>query len=151
MNRKYSQALAQDFVFVLWDQRNCGKSQTDTTVTLMPGLYVEDAHVVTQFLKKKYHRRKLFVVGHSWGSLIGVNLVQKYPQDYAAYIGMGQLVNPGKSEMLAKNYVARQAALQQDTATLAALATIPLAEDGSYQNGLNDLLKFRAEIPNALR
>jgi proline iminopeptidase len=65
MNRKYSQDLAKDFVFVSWDQRNCGKSQTDTTVTLTPGLYVEDAHVVTQFLKKTYYRNKIFVIAHS--------------------------------------------------------------------------------------
>jgi len=163
MNRKYSQDLANDFVFVLWDQRNCGKSQTDKTVTLTPGLYVEDAHVVTQFLKQQYHRNKIFVVGHSWGSLIGVMLVQKYPQDYAAYIGMGQMVNPGKSEMLAKNYVVRQAALRKDTATLAALANIPFSEEEGYKNGLDGLVKFRmlsdkylassevAELPNPMQ
>ncbi|QKG55563.1 alpha/beta hydrolase [Hymenobacter sp. BRD128] len=162
MSRKYSQDLAQNFIFVSWDQRNCGKSQTDTTVALTPGLYVEDAHVVTQFLQKQYHRNKIFVVGHSWGSLIGVNLVQKYPQDYAAYIGMGQLVNPGKSEMLARNHVVQQATLRKDTATLAALAKIPLSADGTYLNGLDDLLKFRmlsdkyltssevAELPNPM-
>ncbi len=162
MNRKYSQDLAKDFVFVSWDQRNCGKSQTDTTVALTPRLYVEDAHVVTQFLKKQYHRHKIFVVGHSWGSLIGVNLVQQYPQDYAAYIGMGQLVNPGKSELPAKAHVVQQATLRKDTATLAALANIPFAADGSYRNGLDDLLKFRmlsdkyltssetAELPNPM-
>jgi alpha-beta hydrolase superfamily lysophospholipase len=143
MSRKYSQDLAKDFVFVSWDQRNCGKSQTDTTVTLTPGLYVEDAHVVTQFLKKTYHRNKIFVVGHSWGSIVGVMLVQKYPQDYAAYIGMGQMVNPGKSEMLARDYVVRQATLQKDTATLTAVAKIPFSEATGYKNGLDDLLKFR--------
>ncbi|WP_055562809.1 alpha/beta fold hydrolase [Hymenobacter sp. AT01-02] len=142
-NRKYSQDLTKDFVFVSWDQRNCGKSQTDTTVTLTPELYVADAHVVTQFLQKHYHRRKIFVVGHSWGSLIGVMLVQQYPQDYAAYIGMGQMVNPGKSELLAKNYVVQQATLQKDTATLAALAKISFNQDGSYQNGLAGLMQFR--------
>lgn len=162
MNRKYNQDLAKDFIFVSWDQRNCGKSQTDTTVALTPALYVEDAHVVTQFLKQQYHQRKIFVVGHSWGSLVGVNLVQKYPQDYAAYIGMGQMVNPGQSEMLAKNYVVQQATLRKDTATLAALVKIPFAADGSYKNGLDDLLKFRmlsdkyltssetAELPNPM-
>ncbi|MGI4884628.1 MAG: alpha/beta fold hydrolase [Janthinobacterium lividum] len=161
-NRKYSQDLANDFIFVSWDQRNCGKSQTDTTVALTPGLYVEGAHVVTQFLKKQYHCHKIFVVGHSWGSLVGVNLVQQYPQDYAAYIGMGQLVNPGKSELLARNYVVQQATLRRDTATLAALAKIPFLADGSYKNGLDDLLKFRmlsdkyltsrevAELPNPM-
>lgn len=143
MNRQYNQDLAKDFVFVSWDQRNCGKSQTDTTVALTPELYVEDAHVVTQFLKQRYHRNKIFVIGHSWGSIIGVMLVQKYPQDYAAYIGMGQMVNPGKSELLAKDYVVQQATLRKDTATLAALAKIPFNQDGSYRNGLAGLMQFR--------
>jgi pimeloyl-ACP methyl ester carboxylesterase len=163
MNRKYSQDLAKDFVFVSWDQRNCGKSQTDTTVTLTPGLYVEDAHVVTQFLKKTYHRNKIFVIAHSWGSVIGVMLVQKYPQDYAAYIGMGQMVNPGKSELLTRNYVVQQATLQKDTATLAAVAEIPFSEATGYKNGLGDLMKFRmladkylttkevADLPNPMQ
>lgn len=125
MNRQYNQALAKDFIFVSWDQRNCGKSQTDTAVALTLGLYVADAHVITQFLQQHYHQRKIFVIGHSWGSLIGVNLVQQYLQDYAAYIGRGQMVNPGQLELLAKNYVVQQATLRKDTATLAALAKIP--------------------------
>lgn len=143
MNRKYSQDLTKDFVFVSWDQRNCGKSQTDTTVSLTPELYVADAHAVTQFLQQHYHRRKIFVVGHSWGSLIGVLLVQQYPQDYAAYIGMRQMVNPGKSELLAKKYVVQQATLRKDTATLTALTKIPFNPDGSYRNGLAGLMQFR--------
>lgn len=143
MNRKYNDDLSKDFIFVSWDQRNCGKSQSDTTVTLTPQLYVEDAYMVTQFLKKTFHKNKIFVIGHSWGSLIGVRLVQKYPTDYAAYISIGQLVNPGKSEMLARNYVVQQAFHQNDTATLNALATIQFSENEGYKNGLNDAFKFR--------
>jgi pimeloyl-ACP methyl ester carboxylesterase len=143
MNRKRNQDLAKDFVFVSWDQRNCGKSQSDTTVTLTPELYVEDAHLVTQFLKKTFHKNKIFVIGHSWGSLIGVQLVQKYPADYTAYIGIGQMVSPGKSEALARNYVMRAASHQNDTATLNALAAIPFSENEGYKNGIDDLFKFR--------
>lgn len=143
MNRKYNQDLSKDFIFVSWDQRNCGKSQTDTSVTLTLELYVEDAHAVTQFLKKTFGQRKIFVIGHSWGSLIGVKLVQKYPTDYAAYISIGQMVNPGKSEMLARDYAMQQATLQKDSATLNALATIPLSEKEGYKNGPDDLFKSR--------
>jgi proline iminopeptidase len=142
MNRKYNQDLTKDFVFVSWDQRNCGKSQSDTTVTLAPELYVEDAHLVTQFLKKTFFQEKIFVIGHSWGSLIGARLVQQYPNDYAAYIGIGQLVHPGKSAKLARTYVLQQATLQKDTATLNALATIPFSEEEGYKNGLDDMFKF---------
>ena len=142
MNRKYNQDLANDFIFVSWDQRNCGKSQTDTTVSLTPELYVEDAHQVTQFLQKTFHQRKIFVVGHSWGSLVGVRLVQRYPQDYAAYIGTGQFVHRGKSTVLAHTFVRQQATQQHDTATLRALANIPISEANGYENGLKGVFAF---------
>jgi proline iminopeptidase len=141
-NRKYNQDLSSDFIFVSWDQRNCGKSQSDTTLTLTPELYVEDAHLVTQFLKKTFHKDKIFVVGHSWGSIIGIELAQKYPTDYTAYIGIGQVVNPGKSEMLVWNYVTRQASMKNDTVTLKALTTIRFSEKEGY-DGLDALFKFR--------
>lgn len=142
MNRKFNQDLSKDFIFVSWDQRNSGKSQTDTTVSLTPELYVEDAHVVTQYLQKTFRQNKIFVIGHSWGSLIGVMLVQKYATDYAAFISVAQLVHPGKSEMLARNHVRQQATIQKDTATLNALATIPFSEKEGYKNGLDDMFKF---------
>ena len=142
MNRKYNKDLTKDFVFVSWDQRNCGKSQSDTTVALAPELYVEDAHLVTQFLKKTFLQEKIFVIGHSWGSLIGASLVQQHPNDYAAYIGVGQLVHPGKSDKFAITYVLKQATLQKDTATLNALAAIPFSEEEGFKNGLDDMFKF---------
>jgi len=142
MIRKYNQDLTNDFVLVSWDQRNCGKSKTDSAATLTPDLYVEDAHQVTQYLKKEFHTNKIFVACHSWGSIIGIYLVLKYPEDYAAYIGIGQFVNPNKSEMLARNYVTKQAKLYKDTATLNALTTINFSEENGYKNGFDDLIKF---------
>jgi len=142
MIRKYNQDITNDFVLVSWDQRNCGKSKTDNSATLSPDLYVEDAHEVTQYLKKVFHTNKIFVACHSWGTIIGIYLILKYPGDYAAYIGMGQFVNPNKSETLARNYVTEQAKLNKDTATLNAIMTIPFSEENGYKNGFDDLIKF---------
>ncbi|ALW86692.1 hypothetical protein AUC43_17365 [Hymenobacter sedentarius] len=142
MNRKYSQDLANDFIFVSWDQRNCGKSQTDTTVALTPDLYIEDAHQVTRFLQQTFHQRKIFVVGHSWGSFVGAQLVQRYPQDYAAYIGVSQFIDAGQSALLTRTHVQQQAALHHDTATVHALARIPLSEAKGFARGVNDWFAF---------
>jgi pimeloyl-ACP methyl ester carboxylesterase len=142
MIRKYNQDLTQNFVLVSWDQRNCGKSKTDNLAKLTPDLYVEDAHQVTHYLKKEFHVSKIFVACHSWGTIIGVNLVLKYPEDYTAYIGMGQFVNPNKSEALARRFVTEQAKLSKDTVTLNALNTIPFSEEYGYKNGFDDLIKF---------
>ncbi len=143
MIRKYNQNLTRNFVLVSWDQRNCGKSKSDTTAILTPDLYVEDAHQVTQYLKKAFHTDKILVACHGWGSIIGIYLVTKYPGDYSAYIGLGQFVNPNKSEMIARNYVKDQANLFYDTATLNALASTPFTEEQGYKNGFEDLIRFR--------
>jgi proline iminopeptidase len=142
MIRKFNQDLANDFVLVSWDQRNCGKSGSDNTAVLTPGLYVEDAHKVTEYLKNKFHTSKIFVACHSWGTLIGIYLIQKYPEDYAAYIGMGQFLNPNKSDALARAHVAERAKLSHDTTTLDALKSIPFSEVTGYENGFDDLISF---------
>jgi len=142
MIRKYNQDLTKNFVLVSWDQRNCGKSKTDASAKLTPDLYVEDAHVVTQYLEKEFHAKKIFVACHSWGTIIGINLILKYPEDYSAYIGLGQFVNPNKSEALAHAFVAGQAKLKNDTATINALNTIPFSEDKGYADGFDGLMKF---------
>src|SRR5947209_3695081 len=72
--RSYNQNLTKDFVVVSWDQRNCGKSKTDTAARLTLDLFVEDAHKVTQVLQKFLHTPKILVAAHSWGSLIGMKL-----------------------------------------------------------------------------
>ena len=142
MIRKFNQDLTKNFVLVSWDQRNCGKSKTDNAAVLTPDLYVEDAHQVTQYLKNEFHVNKIFVACHSWGTIIGINLILKYPGDYAAYIGMGQFVNPNRSEAVAHTFVAEQAKLNKDTATLNAMNAIPFSIEHGYANGFDGLIGF---------
>jgi pimeloyl-ACP methyl ester carboxylesterase len=142
MIRKFNEDLSQDFVLVSWDQRNCGKSGSDTNAVLIPDLFVEDAHEVTQYLKKEFNTNKIFIACHSWGTIIGIYLAQKFPGDYAAYIGMGQFVNPNKSETLARAFVDQQAKLNHDTATQDALKAIPFTQEKGYQNGFDGLIAF---------
>jgi proline iminopeptidase len=142
MIRKFNQYLTKNFVLVSWDQRNCGKSGSENTAVFTPALYVEDAHQVTQYLKGEFHTKTIFVACHSWGTAVGIYLVQKYPEDYAAYIGMGQFVNPIKSDALARSYVTEQAKKNNDTATLEGLKTISFSEDKGYENGFDGLIRF---------
>jgi proline iminopeptidase len=143
MLRKYSQALTNDYVLVSWDQRNCGKSKTDTTSPTV-SLYIEDAHQVTQFLKKQFNREKIFIIGHSWGSNVGIQLIQKYPEDYGAYIGVGQFVNAKKSEAKALEFVKAQAIANNDSGTLNVIGAISFSEEKGYENGFADIMKFRS-------
>ncbi len=143
MIRSRNASLFKDVTMVSWDQRNCGKSESDTLVPLTIGLYVDDAHALTQFLKTKFGVEKIYLAGHSWGSVIGINLIKLFPDDYAGYIGMGQVVNLKMGDSIAREQLIRLASEAGDSATILAEASIPFSVAGGYQNGWDDMIRHR--------
>ena len=84
------------FTIVLWDQRQVGKSYypaSDETEPLTVQRMVEDTEEVIQYLRHHLNQDKLFLVGHSWGSVLGMHMVKRHPDWLHAYIGFGQVVN----------------------------------------------------------
>ena len=126
------------FTVVQWDQRGSGKSyNANDPKAIQPTLtaerMVDDAGEVVQFLRKRYGKDKIFVLGHSWGSLIGVSLAHKHPEWLYAYIGTGQMINGNDNERVgyANTLRAAEAAGNQDAiAELKSIAPYPEA-DGS--------------------
>jgi proline iminopeptidase len=99
---EYNKDLEKEFIVVNWDQRGAGLSYApnipDSTMTLEQ--FINDAHELVTWLKTTYKKEKIYVLGHSWGSVLGVNLVQRYPEDFYAYVGVGQGVNMFDNERL---------------------------------------------------
>lgn len=92
--------LEDNFVMVQWDQPGSGKSRWAVPrqqITL--DRYLQDGHAVTQYLKQKFGKKKIYVIGESWGSALGVLLMQRHPEDYAAFIGSGQMVDFVQTEV----------------------------------------------------
>ena len=89
------------FTVVQWDQRQTGKSycpDDDTNNPLTLNQAIEDAEEVIQYLRKYLDKDKLFVLGHSWGSVLGMHIVKRHPDWLYAYVGVGQVVNQMQSE-----------------------------------------------------
>jgi pimeloyl-ACP methyl ester carboxylesterase len=87
------------FTVVHWDQRGAGKTLTKNpdkypTIDLM----MKDLLEVIQYLKKKYNKQKIVILGHSWGSVLGSAFIQQYPEEIAFYIGVGQVVGMLENE-----------------------------------------------------
>ena len=55
---------------------------------------VSDAVEVTNYLRTRFDERKIYVVGNSWGTILGVLAAQQHPELYHAFIGSGQMVSP---------------------------------------------------------
>jgi pimeloyl-ACP methyl ester carboxylesterase len=89
------------FTVIHWDQRGSGKTLTnnkekDTYPTI--NLMLKDLFEIIQYLKKKYNKEKIVLLGHSWGSVLGSIFIKQYPEEIAYYIGVGQVVNMLENE-----------------------------------------------------
>jgi pimeloyl-ACP methyl ester carboxylesterase len=101
----FDTALMKRFTVVHWDQRHAGKSfdPNQSIEDLSVEQVVQDCIKLTEYLKKKYPEREVVLVGHSWGSLIGLLAAHKRPDLFASYIGVSQLVEPRQAIQAAYN------------------------------------------------
>ena len=117
--RKHTSELEKHFVVVSWDQRGAGKSfaARDPKSSMNINQFISDAHELTEKLCHRFNQKKIFLVGHSWGSVIGVLTVHKYPDLFHAYIGIGQIANMKENEKLSYEWTLEQAEKANDKRT----------------------------------
>ncbi|MGP1354299.1 MAG: alpha/beta fold hydrolase [Parasphingopyxis sp.] len=99
-NRLLNADLENDFLFVNWDQRGTGYSFSAATdrSTLTLDWIVEDLDDLIDALLSEFGRDRVLLVGHSWGSVVGLEYVARHPEKIAAYVGVGQATNGPGSE-----------------------------------------------------
>jgi pimeloyl-ACP methyl ester carboxylesterase len=128
-NQLFQPQWEKDFTVVQWDQRATGKNMPDPAVLEPPhaggiiDMYVNDALEVTRYVQRMTGKAKIGVLGHSWGTTIGIRLVREHPELFYAYVGVGQTINTEQEEA-SYDFVVAQATQAHDQATLAALAPL---------------------------
>jgi len=100
--RNHLSALEGPFVVATLDQRGTGKSYPalDPTDTMTVAGAVDDALEVTNYLRERFDQQKIYLMGQSWGSILGVLAVQEQPSLYRAFIGTGQMVSPLETDRI---------------------------------------------------
>lgn len=146
--RHYNAALEKDFIVVNWDQRGAGKSFSDSIPVKSQNVaqLVSDTHDVVTYLQKELNKKKVFVVGHSWGSMLGLLTVQKYPEQFYAYVGTGVTVDGVKAEKLSYQFVLETAKRQHDKKAVAELKRIGEPVNGQYKGGIPSLIVQRTYL-----
>jgi pimeloyl-ACP methyl ester carboxylesterase len=101
------------FTVVQWDQRGAGKTFAATRGRPDPGLSIarmqSDTEELIELLLKTYGQKRLFLMGHSWGSILGLKVAQHRPDLLYAYIGVGQVINGRQNEVVGYRQVLAQA------------------------------------------
>lgn len=112
--------LEKYFTVCYWDQRGAGMTFSSDTdpATMTTAQLVEDTRQITDSLCNWYGVDKVYLMGHSWGSYLGIKTIQKYPERYHAYFGIGQVCHQLKSERLAYDYLISEARSAGDTKTV---------------------------------
>jgi proline iminopeptidase len=98
--RRSGQGLEKHFVVATWDQRGTGKSASafEPVASLTVRQAVSDTIEVTQYLRARFGESRIYLVGSSWGSLLGVLAAQQRPELFHAYVGTGQMVDPAETD-----------------------------------------------------
>ncbi len=93
--RRNGERLEEAFVVATYDQRGSGKSYDtqDPRSTLTLDQAISDTIEVTEYLLARFDQEKVYLVGNSWGSLLGVVAVARRPELFHAFVGAGQMVN----------------------------------------------------------
>lgn len=126
------------FTVVQWDQRGAGRSfplndPKTLAPTLTPARYRDDAIELIEQLRRRYGKAKVFVLGHSWGSIVGLDVAAHRPDLLYAYIGMGQVIDFRANERAGYAWVLEQARRDRNATAVAELEALrPYPGDGAF-------------------
>jgi len=116
--------LEKDFLVVEWDRLGAGKSYSpDIDPKLMRmSQELADAEQLIELLQQRFRQPKVIVVGHSYGSLLGIELAYRRPDLVRAYVGVGQVAcGEAEAEAIQDEWLRKQAVAAGDTDTLRAI------------------------------
>lgn len=135
-NKTYLDELKKYFVVVAWDQRNCGQTLklNPSPVKLTVKLYENDTHELVTALLKQFHQKKMFIMGWSWGTVLGFFMADKYPDLLYAYIAVSPAVNQWESERMSLKELKQKAAQQKNIQATNELEKVKIPFENGLQN-----------------
>jgi proline iminopeptidase len=98
--RSFNTSLEDAFTVVYWDQRGAGRSYNNAIPagSMSFDRFVADLNELIDGLLARFGKRRVVILGHSWGSALGVVYASRFPDKVAAYVGVGQVADMAASE-----------------------------------------------------
>jgi pimeloyl-ACP methyl ester carboxylesterase len=129
-------ALEDHFTVVYWDQRLAGQTLDPLAAypeSLTIAQMADDLDVIVDQVRKRVGHDKVVLVGHSWGTMLGVLYASRHPEKVAAYVGIGQMTDKAKAETLSYNFALDQARRRGNAKAVADLQRIGTPPYGNEQ------------------
>ncbi|NTW99763.1 MAG: alpha/beta hydrolase [Geobacteraceae bacterium] len=137
LTQKYPTSLEDYFTVVWWEQRGSGISFRDDfpkeAITL--DLLISDTLAVTNYLRDRFGREKIYLMGHSGGTFFGIQVAAQNPELYYAYIGEAQSVYQLESEKLAYDYMLQEYLASGNTQMVQKLEAAPVSMETGTPEG----------------
>ena len=141
--RHFNATLERHFVVVYWEQRGAGRSYSPAippeTMTL--DQFVADLDALVDWLRTRFGPRPVVLLGHSWGSAVGLLYAQARPERVAAYVGTGQVADMPEGERRSYAFAVAEAAQRGHRRASEALGRI-----GTPSHGVDAMLTSRAWV-----
>ena len=149
LTSRYPTGLEELFTVIWWEQRGSGISFSPDipkeTLTLRQ--MIEDTLAVTDYLRRRFGVEKIYLMGHSGGTFIGIQTAAAHPERYHAYIGVSQMANQLRSEKRAYDYMLERCRVQGRAALGRKLEAAPVTLEGGVPPAY---LRVRDEAMHAL-
>lgn len=125
------------FTVVQYDQRGAGRSYplndpATLAPTMTPERYRDDAIELIELLQKRYGKKKVVLMGHSWGSIVGLSVAVKRPDLLHAYVGVGQGIDFREGEKAGMAWTRAKALAAGDTEAVAAIDALAPYPAGDF-------------------
>ncbi len=111
MTGRYQTELERDYTIAVWEQRGCGRTlyrnpgESNPTI----GQLLSDLDELVDYLRKRFDRDEIILIGQSWGTVLATDYIHRHPQKIAAYIGIGQVTDFLQGKILAAQHAESRA------------------------------------------
>jgi pimeloyl-ACP methyl ester carboxylesterase len=111
LTRYYENELVKHFTLVHWDRKGAGKSYHNNIPADLMSVdsQIKDAVKLTEYLIERFNTDKIYLLGLSFGSIIGLKTIHENPDYFYAYIGVGQIINAKRAEEISYDFTYRKA------------------------------------------
>jgi pimeloyl-ACP methyl ester carboxylesterase len=130
MSKDYPTGLEEQFVVCYWEQRGTGLSYSKdmNPNTMNTKQFIDDTIAVTNYLRERFGQEKIYLMGHSWGSYLGLQVAAQSPELFHAYIAMSQVVYQNQSEKIAYEYMLQRYKETQNAKMIEKFEAYPIHE-----------------------